>query len=327
MDFTQTVITKVMVILTFVMIIALFEYFTLTESTLNDFKNRLQYVQLNHSLTKSHVSGNNSMEIGSRDVKSSKSLIRNATDKNSIDIASNNTISLQISDSSIVERSHNLEYINILANANFVTLPSFSDDLSDFILNSIIERSSNNEYGLFISTFFLNHYLLQPKVLHDLGTRRCSPKTHQQWRLAANEFSNLEYAESGKRSVQYEYYCRIHLSSVDLLSDTAVVVNGDFLPNRLTTHTGSNRRIDILRCPLPFNISRNITKIHEFVIANQTIHVNLILKNKGKSRSLVNFTIPWKSRVSGYLFPTTRDDSDTKLSCLDSWERFSPPSS
>jgi hypothetical protein len=180
-------------------------------------------------------------------------------------------------------------------------LPSFVHDGSDFILGSLIELSFDH-FGPFVTTFFLSHSTINPPRDSVFGIKTVSPETKPYWREAALKFQDLEYDMNGRRFQSIKYFCRIRHSPYD----QPYIVTGEFLPNKLTPDSNSNRRLDIFRCPLAN--ARNATRAYRD--SEHSIQVEIIRE----SIILINFRIPWQSRRTGYLL-----DSVAHMSHWNAW--------
>ena len=73
---------------------------------------------------------------------------------------------------------------------------------------------------------------------------------------------------------------------------------GRFVPNKLTPDSNSNRRLDILRCPLSIEISEQIYANLTLFIANNQ---SLIIEIYKSVNFIIKFQIPFKTRVTGYM--------------------------
>ena len=189
-------------------------------------------------------------------------------------------------------------------------LPAFASDKSEYMLSSIIERSALSS-NLHLTTFLLSHHVLEPFSTIDqdgesLTVRRVHPLMKETWKRATNNFKKAQYLPSGARiqiTFSDQFFCEIKHSS----NDSPYTVSGEFLPNRLTTDTRANRLLDVLRCPM-----KNSRGAYEqFADSNTSVSVNILRGNI----SLATFTVPWKSRRTGYLMSNSK-----AASRLDSWK-------
>jgi hypothetical protein len=182
-------------------------------------------------------------------------------------------------------------------------LPSFAKDHSDYILSSIIERSTSSS-NLYLTTFFLCHVALMPG--QTITIDKVSPEHRGTWRRAMETFIPMRYFPSGARMQELEsekFYCKIRHSS-----DTEYyTVPGVFLPNRLTNDNNANRLQDIMRCPMMDSVEafRNYSR------SNESVTVSVI---RGED-VISTFTVPWSSRRTGHLQATPK-----AASRLDAWK-------
>ena len=168
-------------------------------------------------------------------------------------------------------------------------LPSFAKDHSDYILSSIIERSTSSS-NLYLTTFFLCHNALMPG--HTIAVDKVSPEHRGTWRLAMEAFKPMRYLPSGVRVQESEsekFYCKIRHSS-----DTEYyTVPGVFLPNRLANDNNANRLQDIMRCPM----TDSVEAFRNYSRSNESVSVTIV---RGED-VISKFTVPWGSRRAGYL--------------------------
>lgn len=183
-------------------------------------------------------------------------------------------------------------------------LPSFAADETEFLLNSMIERSAQST-DLYLTTFLLCHYVLRP-VLSNTAVKKVHPIMKDTWLRATLKFQAVRYYESGARKQEREdekFYCQISHSE----KSKSYTVPGVFLPNRLTSDPNANRLIDMLRCP----IQDSLSAFHEFAQSNESISVHIIRGNK----SISAFSVPWRTRKTGFLLSNSKAGSQ-----LDAWK-------
>ena len=181
-------------------------------------------------------------------------------------------------------------------------LPAFSQDHSDYLLSSIIERSTSSS-NLHLTTFFLCHNVLNPS---QSAVEKVDPKHRHMWRRAMETFTTIRYLPSGARMQELEsekFYCKISHSS----ESEYYTVPGMFLPNRLTTDNNANRLLDVMRCPMMDSVKAFL----KFANSNGSISVAII---RGKD-VISKFSVPWKTRRTGYLQSTSK-----AASRLDTWK-------
>ena len=169
-------------------------------------------------------------------------------------------------------------------------LPSFASDESEYILSSMIERSSSSA-NLYLTTFMLCHHILEPSV-DSRHIHRVHPVMKETWRRAAAKFRTTQYHASGARiqMVNEEIFrCKIRHSS----DSKPYTVMGMFMPNRLTADPAANRLLDILRCPL----LESQAAYRSYANSNGSIYAEILRGNA----TIATFTVPWKSRQTGFL--------------------------
>ena len=76
-------------------------------------------------------------------------------------------------------------------------LPSFASDESEYILSSMIERSSSSA-NLYLTTFMICHHILAPSV-DSLYVHKVHPIMREMWRRTIVKFRNTQYHPSGAR--------------------------------------------------------------------------------------------------------------------------------
>ncbi len=190
-------------------------------------------------------------------------------------------------------------------NHNSSKLPGFALDYSEYIFSSLIEREfdSNN---LYITTIMLSHFMLQPHK-GNTGCDKVHPSSAGNWNHAREEFQHTEYTTSGVR-INANIMCKIYNDADSAQSYTVVA---QFVPNKVTSDSNSNRRVDIIRCPM-----QNNQQIFEKLISsNGKVKVELIKKSSAYDSPVKEFYIPWSTRRTGYLV-----DTFSASSKLDSWK-------
>lgn len=182
-----------------------------------------------------------------------------------------------------------VQYRNDSAFGPPVPLPNFAVDKSEFIFSSLIERSQKSSLDLHITTILLSHaYLRMP----DLELRKVRAAHRADWRQAAKSFAATRYHPSGRRRYAYEdrFSCRIAHSN----RSASYVVSGEFVPNRASSSIVSNRRFDILRCPM---LVQRLDDLQGYIAADDSLSVEIC---RGQE-AIISFTVPWRARGAGYL--------------------------
>lgn len=182
------------------------------------------------------------------------------------------------------------------------SLPQFALDDSEFIFSSMIEREFDS-WNLYITTFMVCHMMFNPSS-GPIGPDKVHPALKDRWKNLMKKFHDTKYYPSGERIVN-NYYCRIS----NTLNGNVYNVQGSFMPNRLTSDSNANRRLDIFRCKMN-NINN---EFKDLIRSNHAVHVTIINNNS----TVVNFTIPWNSRSTGYLL-----NSPPSIGKFDVWKGY-----
>ena len=200
-------------------------------------------------------------------------------------------------------------------------LPLFASDGSEYIISSMIERSSLSA-DLYLTTFMLCHHELHP-FSSVMKINKVHPIMKAAWRLAISKFQTTRYHPSGARIQEADeeiFRCKIHHSP----DSVPYTVTGIFMPNRLTADPLANRLLDILRCPL----MESQAAYRSFANSNGSIYTEIIRGNT----TIASFAVPWKSRQTGFLLSRskaattvdawrghelTMDDRSSEVSAID----------
>ena len=182
-------------------------------------------------------------------------------------------------------------------------LPSFASDESEYILSSMIERSSSSA-NLYLTTFMICHHILAPSV-DSLYVHKVHPIMREMWRRTIVKFRNTQYHPSGARiqiANEEMFRCEIRHSS----ESKPYTVMGVLMPNRLTADKAANRLLDILRCPL----MESQAAYRSFANSNGSIHMEIIRVNA----TIASFAVPWESRQTGFLLSHSK-----AATTIDAW--------
>ena len=191
-------------------------------------------------------------------------------------------------------------------NASYITekiLPSFAADESEFFISSMIERSASSS-DLHLTTFMLCHSVLNPSTWM-MNINKVHPATKDVWRRVVANSKATPYHLSGAREQLLDhrkFHCAIKESS----DSEPYTVAGVFMPNRLTGEPAANRLLDILRCPL----QDSWRAFNRFGSSNEELSVQILRGNN----SIMTFTVPWRSRRTGFLVSNSYTGS-----LLDTW--------
>jgi hypothetical protein len=182
-------------------------------------------------------------------------------------------------------------------------LPAFAADESEFLFSSVIERASSS-WSLHLTIFMLSHHMLQPMEIAT-GIEKVHPFMKETWRRAANKVRSTKYSNSGFRIMSEPMFCRIANSATGV----SYVVEGAFIPNRLAADSNSNRRMDIFRC----RMQQAEESYNRLAGTGEKVYVEIL---RGET-SLLNFTVPWSSRRTGFLL-----SSPPAATKLNAWKGY-----
>jgi hypothetical protein len=182
-------------------------------------------------------------------------------------------------------------------------LPVLTNDFSDVILGSLIERQ-HDSWNLHLTTFFLCKEQLA-NYTKNIMNPYIRPDALGAWMRTIKKARDLKYTMQGKRDDGHVYYCKItsHVNAVQYR------VRGDFIPNEMTPDANANKRFDVLRCPIdkPYNAYKDLAR------TGAVLGVEIL---RGEY-SLVNFTVDWHSRRTGFMLSAPKETSR-----LDVWKGF-----
>lgn len=159
------------------------------------------------------------------------------------------------------------------------------------VLSSLIERTSDSAQ-LHLTTFFLNAAMVTPQESRFNKAERIRPDSVGMWREVVKKLNAVAYLENGKRSPRVPYFCRVFNSQ----AAEEYKVPGEFVPNRQTTDPNTNRRVDILRCPLKFSEDAP----RELFAAGNSPH-SLFAEILRQDTVVARFSVRWSQRRAGYL--------------------------
>ena len=206
--------------------------------------------------------------------------------------------------------------LNMLSWSSTVELPALSQDGSELILSSVLERSTRS-HNLYITSFFLAKSTLDPREHNEqLSVLGIAPNAVEKIHTLVNKQAKLTYNPNGARTRDVSYFCKVKLDHRS--ATTSVLIPASFLPNRLTSDFQSNRKLDILRCPLerllnssPFSSTAFQKEFITYPHNDKRLEVTLYREDM----LLTSFLIPWQTRRTGYLF-----SSPTSASQLQVWK-------
>ena len=171
----------------------------------------------------------------------------------------------------------------------FSSLPSLASDKSEFFLGSIIERVADS-WDLWLTTFLLSHEMMFPSPNELTGHNiRNDEETLAAWREAVAAFRQVTYFPNGLRTPENKFFCRI----THRAGDQSYLVEGMFVPNKLTPDVNANRHFDTVRCKM----RDTQTAYMELARSDEEALVE-ILRN---DTLLIRFGVSWKTRAQSSL--------------------------
>lgn len=188
-----------------------------------------------------------------------------------------------------------------------VKLPNFAVDYTDYALGAIIERVSDS-FDLYATIFFLCHTLLEPKIGSSAQSGEAmSSEVYDPWKKAMIHFETTEYTVNGMRKTPPAFYCNISHSE----GGPYYLVEGIFIPNKLTPDSNANKRLDIFRCKM-----ENVEAAYmNHARSSDELRIEVLRGNF----SLMRFRIPWKSRKTGFMLG---EPDNLVTTTHDAWKGF-----
>ena len=180
-------------------------------------------------------------------------------------------------------------------------LPSFSADGLEYILGSVIERVTDS-MELHLTTFFLGHTLLDTSKKGDLHGTRVAASVKEPWVNFAKQHWKDNHKAPWLGRIPEIYYCRIRNYAAD---SEYYTVTAEFVPNKGTPDSGTNRRLDILRCKL------NNTEIAYSRLRSSSSEI--IVEIFRDDVFLIKFGVSWSTRKSGYAMSSPKEKLASKL--------------
>lgn len=189
-------------------------------------------------------------------------------------------------------------------------LPSISNDESELVLGSIIERVSMST-DLYVSTFLLSRSVIDPEEDRNSKIDRVNIDFKANISKVIEKLTTINYQQNGVRRKVFSYACRVSYPSHGI----EYTIPGDFMPNRVSVDPNANKKLDILRCKLQnspqfietlmasfTNTNAKSMNLPSFKILSEKdeLEVEILRDNHVVSR----FAIPWKTRRVGYLLST-----------------------
>jgi hypothetical protein len=162
-------------------------------------------------------------------------------------------------------------------------------------MSAIIERQAGDVLmnQLHITVFALNRMLLS-EGRSNWGPTRVNKEAREQWHTAEKKTRRINYFPNGTRDKFSNINCQI----TNAVGEVPYITSGRFVPNALSLDDSFNQKIDIFRCDM-----RDIVPNYAHLItSNQSVQVHLLRPlRSGRVSSLLNFSIPWRTRRVGYM--------------------------
>jgi hypothetical protein len=193
------------------------------------------------------------------------------------------------------------------------SLPAFASDFSEYFFGAIIERSLRS-WELHLTVFMMCHLSLTREARTTVGARKVHPEASHLWKRAAQAFGGVTYHPNGARKESAPFYCKISNHE----SGRVYIVRGDFVPNRLTTDSNVNKKLDIMRCRL-----EDSQQAYKYLVRSaEHVYIDIIRDNQ----PLINFTISWSAGKAGYMLSRLNQQSGIAMetSTLDHWKGYDP---
>jgi hypothetical protein len=175
-------------------------------------------------------------------------------------------------------------------------LPSFTIDNSDYLFGAILVKHTMTS-GLTLTMFALSRTSLRNRK----GPNRIHENAEERWREME---SHHGIPRGAKKSDTI--FCAIAPSGQ--LDHTYIVESSHFTSTNMTDES-ANEMIDIIQCPMRERRSQfNLPELSQ-----QLVFVRLFRRSypTGAEVALLNFTIPWKTRRTGYMLSVPPHDPFT----------------
>ena len=183
------------------------------------------------------------------------------------------------------------------------SLPSFANDNSEVFIAAIIEREFDTS-SLYLDTILMGHKALSHMPQLPFLSMNQSLKTISRWKDVASKWNpdqQLNLTNSG-------YLCKVHINNHENTVNSYYYTNAYYVPDTTTNDNGFNRNINVLRCRL-----KNSQEIYKKVI-KKTLYgpiskliVEIVRSNE--NLSIIKFSVPYRSRRTGYGFSINRRGS------------------
>lgn len=185
-------------------------------------------------------------------------------------------------------------------------LPSFANDNSELFIASVIERDDST--SLYLTNIMMGHRAIGYMPQLPFLAINTSSKTLHNWKDAAmtwNTNRQLNLTHSG-------YVCKVHINNHENTVNSYYYTNAYWVPDDTTNDSGFNRNLNILRCKLKngHEIYKKIIKKNLYgPISKLIVEIVRLGSNGVSNKSIIKFTVPYRTRRSGYGFSISRRGS------------------
>jgi hypothetical protein len=196
--------------------------------------------------------------------------------------------------------------------SNESSLPTFSNDMSELFLSAVIERSTQSNH-VQLTNFLLNRRFLSSKSSHN-GPLKIDEKKIEEWRKAELSFKGAYYYRDGRRrqNETESFYCKI--SNGENFPKYRSIAR--FIPTNISKVYFGSVGIDVFQC----DMQNTFHSFDSLYISNMSVSVEIY---KG-DLLLLSFTVPWRTRRTGYMLTTSVSTQDPSLlsTSFNPWKNY-----
>ena len=198
----------------------------------------------------------------------------------------------------IIFNENNAEVISISR------LPSFANDNTELFIAAVIEREFKSTI-LHLDLILMGHKALSHMPQLPILAMNKSTSTISHWKDAAlkwNPNRELNLTSSG-------YLCKIHINNDDAKA-SYYYTTAHWIPDTTTNDSGFNKNINVLRCRLKYGyeIYKKVTNNKLYGPVSK-LTTEIVRKESNGFKSIIKFTVPYRSRRTGYGFSISRRGS------------------
>lgn len=195
---------------------------------------------------------------------------------------------------------HLFFYFSTILSLNYrQNLPSFSFDLTEVAIASVLERPLFENEVFHVTLFLIGHNALSYKPQMPFLLINGSQDNLMKWNEVSKSWKKWPIP-----ALNGIYSCRLrHTMPFPIKT---FETQAKFLPSDTSTDPGFNRNIEILRCPFP---------ITEFELNSITKRGRILVEIMRNNQTIFNYGLSLKTRQTGYGF------GFKKSSRFDAWNR------